>query len=121
MAETIFNNFNKAATLSAGATIRQARCTPRAVQNKGGGAEINKQGCMTHTKCSKRGVKLINEVVIIIVVIITWPSEKPSQKRNNSDITVFRVSDSFKWVMFMQNFEHDVTVFNHLEAIYVVI
>ena len=64
MAETIFNNFNKAATLSAGATIRQARCTPRAVQNKGGGAEINKQGCMTHTKCSKRGVKLINEVVI---------------------------------------------------------
>ena len=53
---------------------------------------------------------------IIIVVIITWPGEKPSQKKN-SDITVFRVSDSFKWLMFMQNFEHGVTVFNHLEAI----
>ena len=48
---------------------------------------------------------------IIIVVIITWPSEKPSQKKI-SDITVIRASDSFKWVMFMQNFEHDVTVFN---------
>ena len=35
---------------------------------------------------------------LIIVVIITWPSEKPSQK-NNSDITVIRVSDSFKWVI----------------------
>ena len=41
-----------------------------------------------------------------------WPVEKPSQK-NNSDITVIRVSDSFKWVLFMQNFEQDVTVFNH--------
>ena len=48
---------------------------------------------------------------LIIVVIITWPGEKPSQKEN-SDITVFRVSDSFKWLMFMQNFEHGVTVFN---------
>ena len=33
----------------------------------------------------------------IIVVIITWTSEKPSQK-NNSDITVIWVSDWFKWV-----------------------
>ena len=49
--------------------------------------------------------------VIIIVVIITWKREKPSEK-NNSDITVIRASDSFKWVMFMQNFEHGVTVFN---------
>ena len=40
-----------------------------------------------------------------------WPSEKSSQK-NNSDITVIRVPDSFKWVMFMQNLELDVTVFN---------
>ena len=54
--------------------------------------------------------------LIIIVVIITWTGEKTSQK-NKPDITVIRVSDSFKWVMFMQNFEHDVTVFNHLEAI----
>ena len=52
---------------------------------------------------------------VIIDVIITLTSEKPSQK-NKSDITVFRVSDSFKWVMFMQNFEHYVTVSNHLEA-----
>ena len=49
--------------------------------------------------------------LFIIVVIITRPSEKPSQK-NNSDITVIWVSDSFKWLMFMQNFEHGVTVFN---------
>ena len=55
-------------------------------------------------------------VLIIIVVIITWPGEKTSQK-DNSDITVIRVSDSFKWVMFMQNFEHEVTVFNHSESI----
>ena len=48
---------------------------------------------------------------LIIVVIITWPSEKPSQKKT-LDITVIRASDSFKWVMFMQNFEHGVTVFN---------
>ena len=47
----------------------------------------------------------------IIVVIITWPGEKPPQKKN-SDITVFRVSDLLKWLMFMQNFEHGVTVFN---------
>ena len=45
----------------------------------------------------------------IIVVIITWPSEKLN-KKNNSDITVSWVSDSFKWVNFMQNLEHDVTV-----------
>ena len=55
---------------------------------------------------------LIRIYQIIIVVIITWPSEK-----TNSDITVIRASDSFKWVMFMQNFEHNVTVNNHLEAI----
>ena len=48
---------------------------------------------------------------IIIVVIIMWPSEKLHQKKN-SDITVIRASDSFKWVMFMQNFELGVTVFN---------
>ena len=48
---------------------------------------------------------------IIIVVIITWPSEKLHQKKN-SDITVIWVCDWFKWVMFMQNFEYDVTVFN---------
>ena len=46
---------------------------------------------------------------IIIVVIITWPREKPSEKKN-SDITVIWVSDWFKWVNFMQNLEHDVTV-----------
>ena len=34
---------------------------------------------------------------IIIVVIITWPTEKPSQK-NNYDITVFRVTDWLKWL-----------------------
>ena len=56
-------------------------------------------------------VPAITPKLFIIVVIVTWPSEKPSQK-NNSDITVIRVSDSFKWVMFMQNFELDVTVFN---------
>ena len=48
-------------------------------------------------------------VPIIIVVIIMWTSEKPSQK-NNSDFTVIWVSDWFKWVNFMQNPEHDVTV-----------
>ena len=48
---------------------------------------------------------------IIIVVIITWPVKKNSLK-NNSDITVIRVSDLLKWLMFMQNFEHGVTVFN---------
>ena len=48
---------------------------------------------------------------VIIDVIITLTSEKPSQK-NKSDITVFRVSDPFKWLMFMQNFELDVTVSN---------
>ena len=37
---------------------------------------------------------------------------KNLHKKKNSDITVIRVSDSFKWVMFMQNFEHGVTVFN---------
>ena len=34
--------------------------------------------------------------VVITVVIITWPTEKPSQK-NNSDIKVFRVTDWLKW------------------------
>ena len=56
----------------------------------------------------------------IIVVIITWTSEKPSQK-NNSDITVIRVSDSFKWVMSMQNFELDVTVFKKSKDIFSVL
>ena len=60
----------------------------------------------------KRGGGYIVEAslfrIVIIVVIITWPGEKPSQKKN-SDITVLRASDSFKWVMFMQNFEHDVS------------
>ena len=36
-------------------------------------------------------------VRLIIVVIITWPSEKPPQK-SNSDITVIWVSDWFKWL-----------------------
>ena len=54
-------------------------------------------------------LELLFSEFIIIVVIITWPTEKPSKKKN-SDITVFRVSDSFKWLMFMQNFEHGVTV-----------
>ena len=58
-------------------------------------------------KCHQSIKRLIE--TIIIVVIITWPSEKPQQK-NNSDITVIWVSDWFKWVMFMQNFEHGVTV-----------
>ena len=57
---------------------------------------------------------------LIIDVIITWPSEKPSQK-NNSVITVIRISDSFKWVMFMQNFELDVTVFNKSKDIFSVL
>ena len=57
---------------------------------------------------------------LIIVVIITWPGEKPSPNKN-SDITVFRVSDLLKWLMFMQNFEHGVTVFNHLESIICVV
>ena len=47
----------------------------------------------------------------IIVVIIMWPGEKPPQKKN-SDITVFMVSDLLKWLKFMQNLEHGVTVFN---------
>ena len=47
----------------------------------------------------------------IIVVITMWPSEKPSPKKN-SDITVIRTSDSFKLVKFIQNFKHDVRVFN---------
>ena len=33
----------------------------------------------------------------LVVVIITWTSEKPSQK-NEPDITVTRVPDWFKWV-----------------------
>ena len=45
----------------------------------------------------------------IIVVTIMWTSEKPSQK-NKSDITVIWASDWFKWVNFMQNLEHNVTV-----------
>ena len=51
-------------------------------------------------------------VELIIIVINMWSSEKPSQK-NNSDIRVIRVSDLFRWVMFMQNLELDVKVFNH--------
>ena len=42
--------------------------------------------------------------------------EKTSQK-NEPDITVIRVSDWLKWALYMQNLEHDVTAFNHLEAI----
>ena len=71
------------------------------------------------SKCLRIKNYLLEWIVcdcFIIVVIVTWPSEKPSQK-NDSDITVIRVSDSFKWVMFMQNVEHDVTIFTHLEAI----
>ena len=34
---------------------------------------------------------------LIIIVIITWPTEKLPQK-NNSDITVFRVTDWLKWL-----------------------
>ena len=50
-----------------------------------------------------------NWEVLIIVVIITWTTEKPSQNYN-SDITVIWLSDWFKWVNFMQNLEHGVTV-----------
>ena len=39
-----------------------------------------------------------------------WSSEKPSQKKNKSDITVILASDWFKWVNSVQNLEHDVTV-----------
>ena len=46
-----------------------------------------------------------------MVVIIMWTSEKPSQQ-NEPDITAIWVSDWFKWVQFIQNLEHDVTVFN---------
>ena len=52
------------------------------------------------------GLRSLSALLVIVVI-----SEKPSQKKN-SDITVIRASDSFKWVMFMQNFEHGVTVFN---------
>ena len=48
-------------------------------------------------------------VQIIFVVIITWPSEKLHKKKKTLDITVIRASDSFKWVKFMQNFEHGVS------------
>ena len=61
--------------------------------------------------------KKFHFATIIIVVINTWPSEKSAQK-DNSDITVIRVSDSFKWVMFMQIFELDVTVFNKSKDIF---
>ena len=68
--------------------------------------------CLKDLKDLKQLIQTnINLRVIIIVVIITWPGEKPSQEKN-CDITVFRVSDLLKWLMFMQNFEHGVTVFN---------
>ena len=41
---------------------------------------------------------------------------RSSQKKNEPDITVIRASDSLKWVLCTQNFEHDVTVFSHWEA-----
>ena len=43
---------------------------------------------------------------LIIVVIIT----RPSETKNNSDITAIWVSDWFNRVNFMQNLEHGVTV-----------
>ena len=42
--------------------------------------------------------------LLIIVVIITWPSEKLHKK--NSGITVIRACDSFKWVMFINAWCH---------------
>ena len=44
-----------------------------------------------------RSVKNMIQINFIIVVIITWTTEKPSQK-NNSDITNIWVSDWFKWL-----------------------
>ena len=58
--------------------------------------------------------------LIIIVVIIMWPSKK-LHKKYNSNITVIRACDSFKWVMFMQNYELDVTVFNKSKDIFSVL
>ena len=55
--------------------------------------------------CIKRTV---SGQTFIIVVIITRTGEKTSQ-RNKLNIAVIRVSDSFKWVKFMQNFEHGVS------------
>ena len=77
------------------------------------GCPINARGWLNGCLCIFTSSRIYH---IIIIVIITWPGEKPSQKKY-SDITVFRVSDSFKWLMFMQMFEHGVTVFNHSEAI----
>ena len=53
---------------------------------------------------------------IIIVVIITWTTEKP-WKKIEPDITVFKVSDWYQRVKFMQNLEHDVMLFNLSESI----
>ena len=68
-------------------------------------------------KCTKKLIQMlmVYRIQVIIVVIITLTGEKTSQKKK-PHITVIRVSDFFKWVMFMQNFVLDVTVFNHLEA-----
>ena len=54
--------------------------------------------CLICPPLSDKGASLLrgNSPVIIIVVIITWPSEKPSQKKN-SDITVIWASYWFKW------------------------
>ena len=72
-----------------------------------------------HLQLNERPAKKENN--IIIVVIITWPSEKLHKKKTNSDITVTRACDSFKWVMFMQNFELDVTVSNKSKDIFSVL
>ena len=51
----------------------------------------------------------ISEKLIIIVVIITWPKKKCQQK-DEHDIRGFRTAHWSKWLNFMQNIEHDVTV-----------
>ena len=59
--------------------------------------------------CSFNFIKMNYRLIVIMVVIFMWTSEKPSQK-SNPDITVIWVSDWLKWVNSMQNLEHDVTV-----------
>ena len=47
--------------------------------------------------CSFNFIKMNYRLIVIMVVIFMWTSEKPSQK-SNPDITVIWVSDWFKWV-----------------------
>ena len=51
---------------------------------------LNGSGCHGSKKWRKKKD-------IINIVIITWTREKPSEKKNNSDITVIWVSNWFKW------------------------